>query len=449
MARRATIALSILGGLAVGAASTSCSSEEDGPSLVDTADAAPEAEAPSEAGPTVDAGDADAPTRDAAPFDGGPLPISCTSKPCVTSLVTTRPAVEYYFHEGYCALLDDGTVACWGSNEFGQLGRGDAAGPGDSATAMRVEGLSDVVQLDHTCAVDRDGGVWCWGTGAFLRNDSGASTTERTASKLALPPAKRVATALDATCAVIDDGSVLCWGRNTNGLIAPLEVSAANATLPPTPVAIPPGAPIRDLVLGKAAFAIREDGVTLSWGASPPLGRVSSMAPDSNPMAIPVAGLAALDTSTDNACAAASGTGYCWGRAVTGLTVFDRIVPEPIVTPEPVVQIATTQAFGRTVLGTVIRQPQRWCAVGASGAVYCWGFNGGGQAGDGTKDHAYEAVEVKGLPAPAVEVKTLPDSTCALLTTGKVFCWGTNYYGQLGNGKIRTPSLVPQEVVLP
>jgi alpha-tubulin suppressor-like RCC1 family protein len=84
-----------------------------------------------------------------------------------------------------------------------------------------------------------------------------------------------------------------------------------------------------------------------------------------------------------------------------------------------------------------------------SGAVYCWGYNAGGQAGDGTKEHAYEAVKVVGLPAPASQVKTTPDATCALLTSGKVYCWGTNLYGQLGNGLLKDPSPVPQEVVIP
>ncbi|OJY27812.1 MAG: hypothetical protein BGO98_41900 [Myxococcales bacterium 68-20] len=447
MVRRSSIALTILVGLTAGSTIVSCSSDETGTSF-EQADAAPEASVPAEAGPVVDAGDPDAPTtpsRDAAPFDGGPLPISCTSKPCVKSLTTTRPPVDYEYFEGYCALLDDGTVACWGSNAYGQLGRGDDAGTKDSATAMRVEALSDVVQLDHTCAVDKDGGVWCWGTGAFLRNDAGASTTERTPVKLALPPAKRVATALDVSCAVVDDG-VRCWGRNSNGLIAPPDVAPASATLPPTSIGIPTGAPIRELTLGRAAFAVREDGVTLSWGTNPPLGRISSMSPDPNPMAIPLAGISSIDLTSDSACATTSGIGYCWGRAVTN-PLFDRFVPEPVATPEPVVQIATTRAFQSAQAGAIVKQPQRWCAVGASGAVYCWGYNAGGQAGDGTKEHAYEPVKVKGLPGPAVEVRTLPDSTCALLTTGKVHCWGTNYYGQLGNGKMRAPSLVPQEVV--
>ncbi|MBN9165073.1 MAG: RCC1 repeat-containing protein, partial [Myxococcales bacterium] len=75
--------------------------------------------------------------------------------------------------------------------------------------------------------------------------------------------------------------------------------------------------------------------------------------------------------------------------------------------------------------------------------------NQGGQAGDGTKEYATAPVKVKGLPGPAAAVRTTTEATGALRTSGKVYCWGTNFYGQLGSGNIREPSLTPQEVVLP
>ncbi|AKV00104.1 hypothetical protein AKJ09_06767 [Labilithrix luteola] len=337
-------------------------------------------------------------------------------------------------------------MACWGANNAGQLGRGrDEA---DSAMAQRVSTLSDVARLDHTCAVDKSGGVSCWGTGPFLAND-GYVTTERTPVKLPLAAVKAVAIGVDVGCASTDD-NVLCWGSNTNGQLAPFTLASPAAVLLPRQVAVLAGTPIRDLRVGKAAFALREDGVTVSWGASPPLGRISSLRPDPNPLPIQLKGIASMDLTSDNACATVGGIGYCWGR-MQASPPFDRLVPEPVATPEPIVQIATARSVTH-VSGTgaddEFVQPQRWCAVGASGDVYCWGYNAGGQAGDGTKNHAYEAVKVQGLPEKAVEVSAFPDSTCALLTNGKVYCWGTNYYGQLGNGKMREPSLVPQEVVI-
>ena len=91
------------------------------------------------------------------PFDGGPSPVVCTSEPCATALVTTRGANANDPAEGFCALLHDGTVACWGANGAGQLGRDPEGGILDSATAARVSGLTNIVSLDHTCALDDTG----------------------------------------------------------------------------------------------------------------------------------------------------------------------------------------------------------------------------------------------------------------------------------------------------
>jgi alpha-tubulin suppressor-like RCC1 family protein len=225
---------------------------------------------------------------------------------------------------------------------------------------------------------------------------------------------------------------------------------------PPAHIDVPAGAPIREIVISAATFVFREDGTVASWGANPPLARVSSLNPDSHPQPIALTSVASIDVVGDSACATSDGTGYCWGS----IDVFPSLelappanihaMPEPVVAPEPLVQIATTRRNRiYTGLGPDIVEQQRWCGVGASGAVHCWGYNSTGQAGDGTKNYAFNAVAVAGLPGPAVEVKTMPLSTCALLTTGQIYCWGNNLYGQLGNGTIKGVSLVPEHVVLP
>jgi Regulator of chromosome condensation (RCC1) repeat len=439
--------------LAACGAAASCSSPDDG-NETDSADAGPEATVDGAA--LSDAGWPDVTMRDVAPppFDGGPLPVACSSDPCVTSLVTMLGRDDSDRSEGYCALLRDGTVACWGANGGGQLGRGDDAGTSDSPTPRRVVGLSEIEELHHTCAVDKSGAVWCWGTGPYLRDGTGAPTTERTPIKLPLPPVRHVGVGTDVACASNDDG-LICWGKNTNGQLAPLSTMPASTLTPPRSITLPDGPPIRDVLVSRASFVLREDGVTLSWGLNPPLARTSSLSADPYPLPIAVAGISSIDLTNESGCATASGIGYCWGdlevRDFYGYIVKPLLLtlPAPVVAPEPLVQIATTRLWLDKTAGTSTVRRQRWCAVGASGAVYCWGANASGQAGDGTKQHAYSAVKVEGLPTTAAQVKAMTDSTCALLTNGKVYCWGSNYYGQLGNGKARIPTLVPEEVVLP
>lgn len=74
-----------------------------------------------------------------------------------------------------CARIANGRVFCWGSNDDGQLGTGEAsATPAPFARAVTLgrEELSDVIAItagaSHTCALRRDNAVLCWG-----RNDRG------------------------------------------------------------------------------------------------------------------------------------------------------------------------------------------------------------------------------------------------------------------------------------
>jgi len=427
-----------------GGATASCSSDDgdgDGPAS-DVLDAA--ADVPST---PSDAGIAPPDVRDAGSIDAAPLPIACATPPCATALVTTLGANVDDRSEGFCALLDDGAIACWGANGAGQLGRGAEAGKSDSSDAERVLGLADVASIDHTCAVTKAGDVWCWGTGPFLQQASGAAvTTERAPVKLDLPPATSVSVGYASACAAVD-GGLHCWGSNTNAQLAPHPTPSDDKGFPRA-VALPTGAPIRAMVVGTATFALRDDGTLVTWGANPPLGRVSSVFPDPSPGPVALDGFSSVDLAHDNACATAAGIGYCWGApAVPGKgSTLDRALPEPVVTPEPIVDIATTQTHVIPGLGL---KRSRWCAVSTFGDVFCWGLNESGQAGDGTQDYAFHAVRVADLPGPAARVKTTPNATCALLTSGKVFCWGSNYNGQLGNGQTPRRSFVPVEVKLP
>lgn len=140
-----------------------------------------------------------------------------------------------------CALLDDGRVKCWGSNDYGELGIGDggnrglrASHMGDNLPAVDLGTGRTAQQIaigyGHTCALLDDNHIKCWG-----KNDSGqlglGDTRNRglSADDLgdALPTvdigpgrtARRLASGWDHVCALLDDGSVKCWGSNVNGML--------------------------------------------------------------------------------------------------------------------------------------------------------------------------------------------------------------------------------------
>ncbi|NOY93807.1 MAG: hypothetical protein GXP55_21710 [Deltaproteobacteria bacterium] len=73
------------------------------------------------------------------------------------------------------------------------------------------------------------------------------------------------------------------------------------------------------------------------------------------------------------------------------------------------------------------------CLRRASGRVYCWGFNRSGQLGDGTTTSRNRPVLVSGL-MDAVEITAGGYHTCARRASGQVVCWGSNLSGQLGDG---------------
>ena len=94
------------------------------------------------------------------------------------------------------------------------------------------------------------------------------------------------------------------------------------------------------------------------------------------------------------------------------------------------------------------------CVLLNDGSIWCAGLNASGELGNGTITTTSSAgidtaVKVVGLPSNDAPKQIAPGGshTCALLTSGTVYCWGAGYSGQLGNGSF-TGSTTPVKVPL-
>jgi alpha-tubulin suppressor-like RCC1 family protein len=110
-------------------------------------------------------------------------------------------------------------LSCWGSNSWGQLGNGSfAENAGVLSDPARVKGISDAVAIavadSHSCALSKDGTVRCWGYNEFGAVNARPRSLDKTATPVKVEgvEAKLISVGSNSTCAALVDGGVSCWG---------------------------------------------------------------------------------------------------------------------------------------------------------------------------------------------------------------------------------------------
>jgi len=341
-----------------------------------------------------------------------------------------------------CAVLSDGSVKCWGLNEYGTLGNGTYGGPdcggACSITPVTVSGISTATAIAvgrfHTCALLSDGTVKCWGDNFYGQLGNGVHTDSYTpVSVSGISTATAVAAGDGYTCVVLSNGTVNCWGYNRHGQLGDGKSGTSDINNSDTPVPVI-GITTATAVAaeGEHTCALLSDGTVKCWGDNE-AGGLGDGTTVSNSKPVSVSGIStaiAVDAGLYHTCAQLSdGTVQCWGFNFYGQLGNGHIADSNI--PVPVRDMSTAAAIAAGGNDT--------CAVLSDGRVQCWGENDTGALGDGSDFNQGQPVSVIGISTgifTATAVAAGYEHTCALLSDGTVKCWGLNDVGQVGDGYI-------------
>lgn len=138
------------------------------------------------------------------------------------------------------------------------------------------------------------------------------------------------------------------------------------------------------------------------------------------------------------------GSVYCWGDNFYGqagdgipFDAGDGARPD-ILRPQRVPSLSN--------VASLAAGDNHTCARKSDGTVFCWGYNYYGQVGNGQNRNSVSTPTQVGGLNDALQVEGGAAFTCALRASGGIVCWGANYAGQLGNGNTGGDSPTPVPV---
>ena len=174
-----------------------------------------------------------------------------------------------------CAILNDDTVKCWGDDSYGQLGDGQSGGSQNAPHATNTVNLGQgakflAVLWYHVCAILNDNSLKCWGSDYYGQLGRGESSnrvpTPHSVSLGQNTTVVDVAVGLDHTCVILNDNTVKCWGRNDYGQLGYGNTTDTNAP-PSATVDLGQGRTARSLSLGRNhSCALLDDYTVKCWG---------------------------------------------------------------------------------------------------------------------------------------------------------------------------------------
>ena len=325
-----------------------------------------------------------------------------------------------------CVITEDQRVVCWGSNDQGKRGLGGgidnaSVTPVGKAGPWVVGNLSGgMVEVSSggwsACSLKQTGEIWCWGGGEYGQLGSGNDVCQGSTGSLACqqaqnhPPVKvslplgRTAVSLsDANqghfCAILDNGDGICWGWNENGQLGDGTVCSGGSYWQDNNNPTPAGCNSKNgrytpAVIDDSNFPANSSFISISMGQRHSCGII-----DNNDL-------------------------YCWGQnnygqLGIGLSDFQNY-PTPQFVASNVIAVGTGD--------------QHSCALYENQNVKCWGRNHMGQLGTGDS-YLYSSPQAINLSTNIllISLESAYNSNCVITEEFETYCWGTNYFSQLGN----------------
>lgn len=368
-----------------------------------------------------------------------------------------------------CAIAREGTVYCWGSDQYGQIGDGDVT-HSTKVSPVKVAGLAGVLTLSagpyHTCAVTASGTVHCWGRrlNGVLGDSTSAEDAQADGGHFVpfqvpgITDAVWVAATRANTCVLRSNGMVKCWGNNRYG-----QIGDGSTTFRPAPTdvrtnggGILVGATGLFAGDGKTCVTLA-DGRAVCWGYNQH-GELGNGGTDStpHPVLVNIDGVTELALGQMHSCTLdARGQTRCWGYMLSGMpglvasgwsvTAWSDFNYTELT---PNMPHGLGGGVERIEVGK-LGEKGAWentCAIMGDSSVKCWGNKNCWSnlfdptlvsctmgAGAGLpQDLPVWAVNVTG----AVDIAVGGKHACVLRDTGEIRCWGKNHRGQFGNGTI-------------
>ena len=312
-----------------------------------------------------------------------------------------------------CATKLDGTLWCWGANNYSQLGD-VATHDARVSTPMRMGDAADWLLVEaganHTCAIDANNDLWCWGFNKYGQlgddrpDDPDGNYRQKDPVLVAEPgPWFKVDVGDTFTCAIRLDGTLWCWGR-----LDPHDLVGTYALLVPGQVG--EACDWSDISTGSTSFcAVKLDGTL--WckvEADAELEQVGS-ASDWVRVSVNGAGLTGQGTCAINS----SDELWCWQSAA------DLLLDSPELVPAPGGETVTWTGVARGKLHT--------CATLSDATIWCWGNNEDGELGVGSGgwDYYSSPIAIEQQQQWLAIDAGLGANNCGIQSDHSVWCLGT------------------------